>query len=333
MDEFILLHLSDLHINREFPVLRESPSEPSIFEEVVNFVNRPKYNDKIDAILISGDLANSGNIIDDLLGAANFVHNSVVDTRKYARNSASLSQTGLPVFIVPGNHDRFNSDAYTCLPGNHAFDLFFPNHWDEGDYFKVNHLYSSASPRLSIISADFTLVLDDKIEIVPGGHYGQGLVCRDRLDRLIDLTIRERDNNPDSCIIWLIHFAPLTQSAFDGKILNRFDKFLANHIGARPRLQPFFLKLVREERLIKAAKLHQIGLICCGHTHINKTYQLPNTNKTKVVCASASTVHEPEEDMPAKIHLRKIISYKNKKVDVSHIDFVWNGSEFFRNGN
>jgi len=281
MATFRFLHVSDLHISvtpRKVGVgdvllgalkgltqiSRVSSQDPDLLEAVAALA----YNRRnvIDAIIITGDLATTGNR-DDLDEAFNFVDGSVGGRVPWldSRNKPTLQGARRPIVLIPGNHDRFK--GLWCKPGGDEFDKVFKKYWSVGQSAQILCLLPANSPELVIIGADFTLRHKTHAQ-GRGGMWGQGKVYpKGPLKKLAHLTNTIRSANPDVGIIWSVHFPP------------DFPE------GERA------LKLIDEEELIKAATSCGVTVLLTGHTHNPKRFVTPplKYNNLEVLCAGTAT--------------------------------------------
>jgi 3',5'-cyclic AMP phosphodiesterase CpdA len=66
----------------------------------------------LDAIIITGDLATTG-LPADLLPAERYVTEACTDKWLTSRQAPSLASHDLPIFLIPGNHDRYQDEVGT----------------------------------------------------------------------------------------------------------------------------------------------------------------------------------------------------------------------------
>ena len=104
-ESYSFAHVTDVHIGREDPPLRDE-----VFKRTASEVNRLG----VDFVIITGDLTDRGT------------------PEQYRRFLELLDSFEAPTFVAPGNHDRGEggqfgaaSNIYEryCGPGNYAFDL------------------------------------------------------------------------------------------------------------------------------------------------------------------------------------------------------------------
>lgn len=266
-----VLHLSDLHLSGNLKTYYRSIDKNSGYLSVYNthalkaladFVY--DWQDRLEAILISGDIAVTG-INSDLKRAIQFFTSSTEPT---------LQNCAKPIIIVPGNHDRYDQyskspklalSALLGQPGGKLFDKYFSSYWGAGKSgIHFHKLPSKASPMLIVICSDFSLEKSSD-STVRFGHYGQGKVYEERLQNLVKCTEDMVKNHPSSAIIWVVHFAPKFEDHYDLSIR---------------------MRLLDSEKLIKEAEKAGVKYIFCGHTHNNKAYQI---GKLQIHCAGTST--------------------------------------------
>jgi 3',5'-cyclic-AMP phosphodiesterase len=141
----ILLHLSDLHVRPSGKPAYRVVEASQLAERALNAVRA--FTPRPDAVVISGDLTDNG------------LPAEYAELRHMLRRHLS----GLPVYLVPGNHDRRDNfrDALAEFPGVTADPVF------------VQYVVDDLPVRL--------IMLDS---VVSGAGYG--LLCADRLAWLAD---------------------------------------------------------------------------------------------------------------------------------------------------
>jgi len=259
--------------------------------------NHPIHNlgTPVDAIILTGDLATTGlqkdlERVSEFLDGPPSATNPAVSINNYPTlggvNRAVLGDRDetLPVWILPGNHDRYRRVAPTpnsrftidYSPGGRNFERILSNYWghpfsglpDHGpDVLEFPTLIKD-SLHVTIIAADFNL--KDKHDRVGVWYhkYAQGRVYPAILKRLIEATRdarnRYRDEHPH-VILWAIHFPP------------EFPKATAA------------MRLIDEDLLLQAATNLRVGAILSGHTHKHLFYKTALNTRQRVVCAGTAT--------------------------------------------
>ena len=112
-----ILHTADIHLGREFPLLRERGREYRIqllrtFGQIVDLA----IGENVSLLLISGDLFDT-----------NRVHGIIIGQVLSAFRK--LEEKGIPVCILPGTHDAYNDDSiyrFVRFPPN--VTVFTPEH-------------------------------------------------------------------------------------------------------------------------------------------------------------------------------------------------------------
>jgi DNA repair protein SbcD/Mre11 len=94
-----ILHTADVHLGREFPLLREKGREHRnqllrTFERVIDLA----INEKVSILLIAGDLFDTNHVYGIIIG-------------KVLAAFEKLKDKGIPVCILPGTHDAYNDDS------------------------------------------------------------------------------------------------------------------------------------------------------------------------------------------------------------------------------
>lgn len=311
-----ILHLSDLHLagskKIRYKLYNASTGLVSVYNNnaliaLAEFVyNRRK---EIDAILISGDIAVTSDE-SDLTRALAFLDSiATLSTESPWLNSRHhpTLQTFAPkpIIVMPGNHDRL-LNLETGWPGT-LFYRSFSHYWGVG-VGGVNYtlIPNRARPVLAILCCDFTLDNTDDATS-KRGRWGQGKVYGRRLDELKDKT-KQITNKYSSCaVLWMIHYAP-----------NFEDKFALKEA----------MKLIDAGLLIEKAQDSEVEHILCGHTHLNRYYDLGEVDKIRVHCAGTSTCVSSDDD--TTIHLRTIMTENNKIRSIETEHFTYNRSkEYF----
>jgi len=269
MDTFKILHLSDLHIAKRpneisllDAFLRGKPEDCDIapwfssyhfrrLQQLSVFVQY--YAVGLDTILVTGDLATSGKV-EDLSRALRFFDSDpIIDSVWFSSPSqglaATLQREGVPIVLMPGNHDRYQ-ERPPFLPGNRAFDAVFREYWNAGQGVQTQIILEgkTGNNRLAVISADCTLMSKGDATL-PFGHLGQGKVRSVLIDRLKEETELVRESSKPTAVIWTLHFPPKPAK-----------------ISAR-------LKLINDDDLLLSAESNGVECILCGHIHRTMQYR------------------------------------------------------------
>ena len=242
--------------------------------------------EKLDAVILTGDLATSGEQ-EDIEKVALFL--SAAFNRRFPYKSsdpgyrdATLSALEIPIILLPGNHDRYIETSRKRAripiffePGGSNFDRFVR---DYRPFKKPIHkialstaITKSSNLNVVVLCADFTL---QDIEHHEGrlGWLAQGMVYEGIRKSLVAETksvISQKAAGDALCILWAVHFPPY----FPG---------LKKHS-----------QLLGEERLMKDANELDIRAILAGHTHQQLHYQTPGMN-SQCFCCGTTTQYEPQ---------------------------------------
>lgn len=259
-----------------------------------------RYRATYDAVLVSGDLATSGShrnlsLAFDLFTAkpdAAEPWKAATDLAKPPRRAGATARPTLtalqkPIWIVPGNHDHYDTSRF-YLPGGDALGNVFRR--DEGNPPRVPDLvrFTAADERvaylgtlakgdtaLCCVGADFSLRSYFDSE---GGvsYLGQGFVpevALGLLERLtLELSARLGEQFKHVSVIWLVHFPP--EFPYSKKYPQERSRKLA---------------LLGERGLVEAAARRGVLLMLAGHTHRPDKYAAGGG--PEVVCAGSASQH------------------------------------------
>ncbi len=251
---------------------------------------------QFDAILLTGDMATTGDIA-DLQESHKFV-----DEQPYI--GTYLTPSGKPTIafanpyhlinLLPGNHDRYRSGISLYLPGATVFDsVFCPGagigrpYWCEKQGFAFFGGPKAGKATILIWTIDFSLPSADRGKRHYGlpGWLGQGRVSRKILygpngtaaaltpASLVGQTLSWRQHAIEQgltpVVIWAMHFDPFST---DG-----------------------LLQLLDSDLLIEATGQASVSAILCGHTHESKVKPLSLTTAV-FACGSTAASGEPHND-------------------------------------
>ena len=307
MGQVRLLHVSDLH----FSYRLNRPNLVNLLEtdaaDIVNIIGNafkdrlPEFanhnpmladalaefvylqSDAIDAILITGDLASTGRS-SDLSVAYNYIDASCTRKWQTQTQEASLKAGNLPIYLLPGNHDRYQHVLGGV--GNTEFETIFSSYWPRTSKINPFILTMPDNELLGVICADFSLRKISDSGLCPPYHqFGRGLVYRDILDELVSIT-RKVQTAGCQAIVWAVHFPP------------------------NPPNQASNLALLRGRKLAEAASACNVGYIFSGHIHRKERYKVANTN-VNVLSASTSTANLPS---PAKNEIHMVTIDVSKSI-------------------
>ncbi len=316
MSKLRILHLSDLHLAEKrafYERIRNhtnnllSVYDPDALQTIAQIVY--EWGNKLDAILISGDIVVAGtdgnlNRAIDFFGAPSSFEEPWLNNKR----KPTLKAFTKPIIIVPGNHDRFR--AISGWPGK-LFYEYFSSYWTVGiGEIQSNLLPDKESPTLAIICGDFSLdSITDCSPLLKGGHWGQGKIYENRLQKLIQETGRVATSYPACAIIWMIHFAPKFEELYE--------------LGVQ-------MRLLNSENLIEEAEKLGIGYILCGHTHLHRDYPIGKDKKIRIHCAGTSTCVDLGYDttihlLDIEIEKGSVVSFESQPLiyDPEQQTFFW----------
>ena len=296
MESFKILHISDLHFDGYF--FDQNIIKKRFCQSNKHVTDTLKYSiihhwkDKIDAVLISGDLTCLG-LDKDLKKAYRWIDevNKVV-----------------PTVLLPGNHDRYEFDVF-AYPASIEFDNVFHQYWERNKKVQVFHLPRTTAPLLSVICSDFTLKnKSDSMYVF--GRYGQGKVYPEILDELENATKNEKINGLP--VLWMIHFSP--------EIRTRPSKLLK-------KMKSQLEMLIDAEKFLERANDLGVEFILCGHTHKKSLFHAIKFPSVEIHCSGTSGCTRRGND--TSIHFRTIfIDNNNDITKIIKEDFEWMSYRF-----
>jgi len=324
MHRVTILHTSDLHISKN-PHLRQLQRRtPGNFYDavrkgiyaashgngklkaLVELVHNKKSS--LDAIVITGDIATTG-LDYDLERALQFIEGKpdAQDVR-VSFGFPTISGAGLPIFLLPGNHDRYKLllRRLGYAPGSRKFHQMFSRYW-QGDV-KTNVIVKDRLA-VGIIAADFSLRKwrDAEWPDVVVNSYSQGRVYSDILDELVDATDTFRADHAGAdgiFIIWAVHFPPLSTKTES------------------------YMRLVDGEQVVASANDCGVSLILSGHTH--DPFELYSPRMTFRALGTGSTTQFDSSEG----NFCQVVSVESDghgfRVEVEHYQFDRPLSKFIR---
>jgi 3',5'-cyclic AMP phosphodiesterase CpdA len=282
---FNLLHISDLHFGKDSNKIsvfdsrvlndwrrivggswsnvgRQHTHCSTLAQEVARTVRSESY--RLDAVIISGDIATTG-MYQDLLVGLQFLtaHPDPIKRHLTTLGEGTIfNPDGPEIWLVPGNHDRFQNGF--GKPGSLNFETVFFNYWDKSDPVRGQILFDEESDNhLGVVFADFSL---QKIGDASKPQYcsGQGFVHHDVLEKLVKKTRRIKDDHKRAAVIWVLHFPPAgTDSDY-----------------------PESLMLRGHRDVIRAAMADDVAIVLAGHIHVNKIF--PLDSGVSISCAGSA---------------------------------------------
>jgi hypothetical protein len=359
-----ILHISDLHLaqtalRKEILSVRKL-TEIDTYKRLINHESAAsfnpvvvgavselaqKYSAILDGILITGDISTSGDkddlkeafdIVDGIPGSNHPLLGALTSNRHFPFDFPN----DVPVFLLPGNHDRYYTDKKLYRPGSTDFHETFSKFWMKNQNVKLCPI-EKGSIRVGLVLADFSLNSIDECQVDFGflnnildrlgwdkptkriAGLAQGYVDEDILKEMVE-TANEfvestKEEGKQPIVIWAIHFPP---------------RFPVGK-GRVEKIKSEFKKLVNENDLIEAAKNCDIRLIVAGHTHQPNFYRV---DQIDVNCAGSTTqfMGEVGEIMDNYCHILRIDT-DAKGFDISVFDFKYDkrgreitGGEFTR---
>ncbi|KAB7782304.1 metallophosphoesterase family protein [Methylorubrum populi] len=243
-----------------------------------------------DGIILTGDLATTGHQL-DIAVARDYAMADAVDGFVSQANRATLKASQLPLWVLPGNHDKYADNIAT--PRSRNFELTFGNlmpNFNKGVAHKVRR---KRSEHVGIVFADFCLRERSDASNKLTGPYGQGRVHTDVLHEMESRTKYLRQKFPGITLVWAIHFAP-----YDcGNSLALIDWTL----------------------VAKSAVINRVTATLCGHTHVASV--LKSAGHTTYCAGSAGAI---DQEYSSSVHIIRLTSGSDPSV--SRSNFAWDVS-------
>src|SRR5258706_16206083 len=230
MSSVRILHASDLHLadrpSMTSPADHLTPGtmtsalirrmwvsshNPATLLDFASFIHKEAARGLLDAVLFTGDIATTGLDL-DLAGAFDFI-NAPADPRtpwQSARKKgiATLSAVKRPIWLMPGNHDRYERSHIPMrgyVPGGTEFDNVFQKEWQVPGKRFVPPI-KKFGLTVTVIAADMNLEMYGHHEGIYG-WLGQGKAYGPILNQL-EAETKQTANSPEHCVIWAVHFPP-----------------------------------------------------------------------------------------------------------------------------
>lgn len=270
------MHISDLHLQSGPPWRFNA----NALERLAWFTTTLRR--KPDAILVTGDLANTGGP-----GSLKFAHRFISQLgiqRDWARPKAgshpTVEQRSSKVVLLPGNHDRYHKFTLG-KPGCDRFDEIFASYWKAGlGGVQLHTIDGDKNTVLAVICADFSLAQRSDA-IGAKGHWGQGRVYADRLEALREATTTAREQSPAVAVVWAVHFSPEIE--------------VDDHEPSAD------LRLLDEDRLVAEADSLGVRHVFCGHMHWPRRHVAKSSANVLVHRAGSATARSLVS--PMSIHI------------------------------
>lgn len=219
-----------------------SPLKPASYDDepllaAANFLG--EFARELDLLVVLGDLATTG--LDQDLAVAEQVF---LDNRTKEHLNAALEPRlgglGIPMHVIPGNHDRYKDDKAT--PGCQRFDEIFHSIYQPNNGVCTKQIRRDDID-LGVISADFCFA--EGADVSYPRRFGRGSVNDIVLSELDVQTRSFQRDHPEMPVIWALHFSP------------------AEGVSSP-------LVLEEREKVTHLAKFLRVKHIFCGHTHLRK---------------------------------------------------------------
>lgn len=245
---------------------------PSGDESLALFVARIAFwrarEQALKAILVTGDLATSG-LPQDLHRACEYFDSQSMRLWLNSFERPTLRATELPMYLLPGNHDRFKGN--TGGPGGAYFDTVFGHYWRCGNGAMAFPILSGEEESLCVVAADFTLRRKRDATRVEG-IWGQGKAYLQVIEMLKSETKKLRYGENKVAIIWAFHFPPGLE-------------------GDDPNLE-----LIDGDLVLEAAEECKVSHIFAGHIHKIVRPEEGARGSVSVCCAGSATQVKKAQD-------------------------------------
>lgn len=251
--------------------------------------------DALDAIVLTGDLATTGETV-DLKTARDYIDGDLLCVMELQTRMTvpAIGQLACPLFVMPGNHDRYLSPA--CFPISRDFEHaeIFGSHWhlpnckqglgDSHSLVRMNRLNKSGQSLL-LCRIDLSYVEQCDWPQTPLEYLGRGRVTNEVLEKIDQLTEEATKKWGDgSPILWAVHFPPVSD------------------------VDPS-LELIERDLLLRKAADHGVTHILAGHTHATAdhvtTVETSTGNPASIRVLTCGTSTGFEESEPQQFALRE----------------------------
>ena len=222
---------------QHFAALRPSSYDDVPLLAAADFLG--EFARQLDRLVILGDLATTG--LDADLAVAEQIF---LDKRTKEHLNAALEPRfgglGVPLHVIPGNHDRYKDDFAT--PGCQNFDQVFQSIYRPHKGV-CSEKISSGDIDLGLISADFCFAEGAEVNYIR--RLGRGAVDDIVLSELDHQTRIFQRDHPNMPVVWALHFSP-ADGVSTALVLEEREK--VTHLAADLGVKHIF----------------------CGHTHLRK---------------------------------------------------------------
>jgi hypothetical protein len=232
-------------------------------------------------------------MIADLAPAFNFVFSPSTVAYYDASDRPTLQGSGRPIFVLPGNHDRFHTNLGE--PACTNFEKTFTTNWAQNGQCVRHVVFEKTRARLAIVCADFCLRHEDDAEGQPRwiSRFGQGRAYEDTLHELRERTTKLQHSSKPTAVAWAVHFPPMGEPSSRHKLLNGIS-------------------------LIEAAEQLGIAVMLAGHFH---TSEIISIASGKILVAGTSCAVDAQYNN--WIHVIEI-DVSTDPVQLNREDYRWN---------
>ncbi len=248
---YSLLHISDCHFGKHFVHTKyASRSMPIAWKLLLDFVENNV--DRLNGIFVSGDIVDRGtskqvSLAMYLLFGVQ-VGNILIPEE--LRGEPSLSSFGLPIYWIPGNHDRFHF-GHMRAPGGKLIDSVQAGRGS----IRIDltpQILNVGSKR--VLFAGLDLSVRKMTHALPPilGMFGQGRYYTDAIPGA-EKKLPEAD-----AVLWGMHFAPYTNI-----------RWFALGFSQTARTIGGLIQLIGAKELLSFSKRNGVVAILCGHTHVS----------------------------------------------------------------